>query len=115
MVYPLFNPSSNRPISHSNESFELGTKFQLYGPNKLPAPKEVPDWKLFLKQFMNLLWILLGVAAALTLMSYVADPANNSAGLWVAVILYVMIVVMCFISFYQFNHQSTDQSSIARE
>lgn len=47
-----------------------------------------------------MLWILLAVAAALTLVSYFSDTSDMT-GLWVAAILYAMIVVMCFISFYQ--------------
>ncbi|KAI1723202.1 e1-E2 ATPase domain-containing protein [Ditylenchus destructor] len=90
------NPERSKGLS-SQKAREF---LEQNGPNKLPAPKEISDWKLFIKQFMNMLWILLGVAAALTLVSYFADTSDMT-GLWVTIILYVMIVVMCFISFYQ--------------
>ncbi|KAI1697156.1 e1-E2 ATPase domain-containing protein [Ditylenchus destructor] len=89
-------PEKSKGLDHGRARDLL----QINGPNKLPAPKEISDIKLFLKQFLNLLWILLAAAAALTLVSHFAD-SNDKTGLWVAGILYGMIVVMCFISFWQ--------------
>ncbi|KAI1704572.1 e1-E2 ATPase domain-containing protein [Ditylenchus destructor] len=89
-------PEKSKGLDHGRARELL----QINGPNKLPAPKEISDIKLFLKQFLNLLWILLAAAAALTLVSYFSDTSDMT-GLWVAAILYGMIVVMCFISFWQ--------------
>uniref|UniRef100_A0AC34F342 Cation-transporting P-type ATPase N-terminal domain-containing protein n=1 Tax=Panagrolaimus sp. ES5 TaxID=591445 RepID=A0AC34F342_9BILA len=68
------------------------------GPNALPKPKEISDLRLFLKQFANLLWILLLVTDALSLIAFIANPKELSQ-LWVTIIIFVMIFGMCCISF----------------
>uniref|UniRef100_A0A915EEG3 P-type Cu(+) transporter n=1 Tax=Ditylenchus dipsaci TaxID=166011 RepID=A0A915EEG3_9BILA len=99
--YNHSNIDEQKPDKSSGLSAEKAKDLlELNGPNMLPSPKEISDWRLFLNQFLNLLWILLGVAAALTLASYFADTSDMT-GLWVSVILYVMIFVMCCVSFWQ--------------
>jgi hypothetical protein len=49
--------------------------FQINGPNKLPAPPEISDLRLFLSQFLNLLWILLFGASTLSLIGFFLDTS----------------------------------------
>ncbi|KAI6223321.1 Cation-ATPase-N domain-containing protein [Aphelenchoides besseyi] len=81
----------------SQKAAELLEKF---GPNKLPEAKEISDVKLFFLQFCNLLWVLMICTATLSLIGYILDPTDKST-LYVCIILYVMIVVMCTLSFWQ--------------
>ncbi|PAV84326.1 hypothetical protein WR25_24799 [Diploscapter pachys] len=69
------------------------------GPNILPKQKEMSDLELFIRQFLNILWILLIVAALLTLVSFFT--MHEMISLWVAILLFVLIFVMCTISWYQ--------------
>jgi sodium/potassium-transporting ATPase subunit alpha len=70
------------------------------GPNMLPKPKEITNIQLFISQFMNLLWALLLTADVLSFISYLADT-SQLINLWCAVIIFIMIVFMCCVSFYQ--------------
>ncbi|KAI6183429.1 Cation-ATPase-N domain-containing protein [Aphelenchoides bicaudatus] len=90
-------PDRSQGLTHQEAAERLRTN----GPNKLPAPKEISDLRLFLSQFLNLLWGLLFAAATLSLIGFFLGGQVDFATLWVAIILYVMIVVMCFISFWQ--------------
>ncbi|KAE9547551.1 hypothetical protein FO519_009236 [Halicephalobus sp. NKZ332] len=69
------------------------------GPNMLPKPKEVSDLKLFISQFMDLLWILLLATDGLSLIAFIADPSNLTQ-LWVTLIIFIMIFGMCCVSFF---------------
>lgn len=42
------------------------------GPNSLPKPKEISDIALFIKQFLNLLWILLLATDFFALVAFVS-------------------------------------------
>ena len=68
------------------------------GPNALPKPKEISDFKLFLSQFLNLLWILLLVTDFTALIAYLNNTSDISQ-LWVTIIIFVMIFGMCCVSF----------------
>jgi sodium/potassium-transporting ATPase subunit alpha len=69
-----------------------------YGKNELPKPKEISMLRLFFKQFANLLWIMLLIVDALSLIAFIADPTQMSQ-LWVTIIIFVVIFTMCCISF----------------
>lgn len=51
---------------------------QTNGPNKLPEAREISDLRLFLLQFLNLLWGLLFAAATLSLIGYFLDPTPSA-------------------------------------
>uniref|UniRef100_A0A914BV26 Cation-transporting P-type ATPase N-terminal domain-containing protein n=1 Tax=Acrobeloides nanus TaxID=290746 RepID=A0A914BV26_9BILA len=90
------NPEQSKGLTKSQAEHLL----EKHGPNELPKPKEMSDLELFLRQFLNLLWVVLAIASTLTLAGFFANTSDLTS-LWVTIILYVMIVVMCFISFYQ--------------
>ena len=69
------------------------------GPNILPKPQEISDLRLFLSQFLNLLWILLLATDILSLVAFIADPTNITQ-FWVTLIIFVMIFCMCCVSFF---------------
>ena len=70
------------------------------GPNSLPTPKEISNLELFIKQFWNMLWILLIGASALSLMQFALDTSAVVC-LYITGALVLMIVIMCTISWYQ--------------
>ncbi|KAI1703335.1 e1-E2 ATPase domain-containing protein [Ditylenchus destructor] len=70
------------------------------GPNCLPPPKEISNLRLFLQQFLNLLWVLLIFAATLSLLEFIL-MTKEVVHLWISLILYGMIIVMCTTSWYQ--------------
>ena len=67
----------------------------------LPPPKETPAILQFLSQFKQPFWILMLSAATLSMISYAVEPEANMLDLWLGLILYVVIVFMCTISFFQ--------------
>lgn len=106
-------PGSNKPTYMIGEK-ELKNQFQienikegltqveakrrldLYGPNLLKEEK-TPKWKLFLKQFNNMIIYILMVAAILTLfMGHYGD----------AIIISLVILINSFIGYYQETHAS---------
>ncbi|CZR14537.1 Cation-transporting P-type ATPase N-terminal domain-containing protein [Caenorhabditis elegans] len=70
------------------------------GRNALSPPKVISNWKLFLRQFKNLLWILMFGAAALSLVAYIYDPSDLT-NLCVGIFIIVIIFVMCIVSFFE--------------
>ncbi|KAI6242092.1 Cation-ATPase-N domain-containing protein [Aphelenchoides fujianensis] len=99
------HPDSRIDAEHPERSQGLSTEkakelLEKNGPNKLPEAKHVSDFKLFFMQFCNLLWLLMIAAATLSLVGYILDPSDPTT-LYVCIILYVMIVVMCTLSWWQ--------------
>ena len=90
----------------------------------LPKAKEITNFQLFISQFANLLWALLLTADALSFISYLADT-SQLINLWCAIIIFIMIVFMCCVSFYQerearlvvksFENLLPDQSMVLRD
>ncbi|PAV71600.1 hypothetical protein WR25_22369 isoform D [Diploscapter pachys] len=97
-------PDSNIAVDKPDKSKGLSQEkadelLRINGPNILPKQKEMSDLELFIRQFLNILWILLIVAALLTLVSYFT--MDDIISLWVAILLFVLIFVMCTVSWYQ--------------
>uniref|UniRef100_A0A7E4ZY01 Cation_ATPase_N domain-containing protein n=1 Tax=Panagrellus redivivus TaxID=6233 RepID=A0A7E4ZY01_PANRE len=89
----LKNPQKSTGMS----SGRAGEQLLKLGPNALPKQKEISDIALFLKQFLNLLWVLLLVTDALSLIAFISNRSLTQ--LWVTLIIFVMIFGMCCISF----------------
>uniref|UniRef100_A0A914PFW4 Cation-transporting P-type ATPase N-terminal domain-containing protein n=1 Tax=Panagrolaimus davidi TaxID=227884 RepID=A0A914PFW4_9BILA len=63
------NPMESNGLSESDAKNLL----QKNGKNELPKAKEMSDLELFLRQFLNLLWVLLLVADGLSFIGYLSD------------------------------------------
>ncbi|VDM36739.1 unnamed protein product [Toxocara canis] len=70
------------------------------GLNALAPPAEISNVKLFLRQFVNLFWILLIGAAILSLITYFLDT-TVVINLYAAVVLILIVVVMCVVTFFE--------------
>lgn len=70
------------------------------GRNALTPPEEISNWLLLLRQFLNMFWLLLIAAGVLSLITYFLDT-SVPLNLYVAVILFVIVIAMCLISFYE--------------
>jgi magnesium-transporting ATPase (P-type) len=68
------------------------------GKNLLTPPKVLSMWKLFLRQFYNMCWMLVMVSSLLSFITYFLNP-DSQRHLFVAVILFAIVFVMCLISF----------------
>ena len=66
----------------------------------MAPPKEVSNWVLLLRQFLNPFWILLMGAGALSFITYFLDMTVR-LNLYVAIILFVIVIVMCFVEFHE--------------
>uniref|UniRef100_A0A914WVQ3 Cation-transporting P-type ATPase N-terminal domain-containing protein n=1 Tax=Plectus sambesii TaxID=2011161 RepID=A0A914WVQ3_9BILA len=70
------------------------------GPNRLTPPKEPSDAMMLLQQFLNMFWLMLMGAGTASLIIYFIDM-TVTANLFVALVLYVVIIFMCFVSFFE--------------
>uniref|UniRef100_A0A914D505 Cation-transporting P-type ATPase N-terminal domain-containing protein n=1 Tax=Acrobeloides nanus TaxID=290746 RepID=A0A914D505_9BILA len=101
--------SSGINIQHPSQSYGLSTSeakelLEKNGPNALPKAKEITNFELLGRQFLNVLWGLLLVAAILSLIAFIQGTSVKPidlSGLWVAIIITVMIFGFCFVAFYQ--------------
>uniref|UniRef100_A0A914WL00 Cation-transporting P-type ATPase N-terminal domain-containing protein n=1 Tax=Plectus sambesii TaxID=2011161 RepID=A0A914WL00_9BILA len=75
-------------------------RLELDGPNKLTPPKELSNAMLLLQQFLNMFWLMLMGAGTASLIIYFIDMSVIS-NLFIAVVLYVVIIFMCFLSFFE--------------
>ncbi len=56
---------------------EAKTRLHLHGPNELPAPRPVPEWVKFLRQFADPLIILLLFATVISLTAWLIEGAHG--------------------------------------
>lgn len=56
---------------------EAEARLRLHGPNELPAPRPVPEWVKFLRQFADPLIILLLFASAISLTAWLIEGAHG--------------------------------------
>uniref|UniRef100_A0A914UYP3 Cation-transporting P-type ATPase N-terminal domain-containing protein n=1 Tax=Plectus sambesii TaxID=2011161 RepID=A0A914UYP3_9BILA len=100
-LFLLSNINASQPTASQGLSAEEAQRcLERDGRNALTPPVEISDWQLLLRQFLNMFWLLLIAAGILSLITYFLDttvPLN----LYVAIILFVMVIVMCLISFYE--------------
>uniref|UniRef100_A0A1I8AYZ5 Cation_ATPase_N domain-containing protein n=1 Tax=Meloidogyne hapla TaxID=6305 RepID=A0A1I8AYZ5_MELHA len=108
----LFFRDSRIDVKQPQKSLGLTWEFAkaqllLKGRNVLPKPREMGKWELLLRQFWNLLWVLLIGASCLSLLQFFLDTRkentrmNELVNLWITLILFGMIFVMCFVSWFQ--------------
>ena len=74
----LFFRDSRLDIKQPQKSLGLTWEFAkaqllLKGRNVLPKPREMGKWELLLRQFWNLLWVLLIGASCLSLLQFFLD------------------------------------------
>uniref|UniRef100_A0A914XAW3 Cation-transporting P-type ATPase N-terminal domain-containing protein n=1 Tax=Plectus sambesii TaxID=2011161 RepID=A0A914XAW3_9BILA len=75
-------------------------RLELDGSNALTPPKELSNAMLLLHQFLNTFWLMLMGAGTASLIIYFIDMSVIS-NLFIAVVLYAVITLMCFISFFE--------------
>ncbi|RMX70062.1 hypothetical protein DD238_000869 [Peronospora effusa] len=68
--------------------------------NRLSPPKTVPDYILFLQQFLDLFMILLTAAGLLSLIAYFIDTSTK-LNLYLSLVLFGIVIVTCTITFLQ--------------
>lgn len=73
---------------------------KLCGFNRLSPPKTVPDYILFLQQFLDMFMILLSVAGLLSLIAYFIDT-STTLNLYLSLVLFAIVIVTCTITFLQ--------------
>ncbi len=56
---------------------EAAERLRLHGPNELPAPRPVPEWVKFLRQFADPLIVLLLFATAISLTAWLIEGAHG--------------------------------------
>uniref|UniRef100_A0A915DYZ5 Cation-transporting P-type ATPase N-terminal domain-containing protein n=1 Tax=Ditylenchus dipsaci TaxID=166011 RepID=A0A915DYZ5_9BILA len=99
--YPTSNINCKNPLHSKGLNSSTAERVLIKnGANSLPEPKEISNFELFIRQFWNLLWALLIGASTLSLLQFFLEP-SELVNLWITLILYGMIVVMCTISWYQ--------------
>ncbi|KAG6949321.1 hypothetical protein JG688_00014673 [Phytophthora aleatoria] len=70
------------------------------GYNRLSPPKTVPDYILFLQQFLNMFMLLLSAAAILSLIAYFINTSTEM-NLYLAILLFVVVFRTCTATFLQ--------------
>ncbi|GAB9476274.1 putative hydrolase [Globisporangium polare] len=70
------------------------------GLNRLSPPERVPDYILFLRQFLDWFMILLSIAGLLSLITYFLDT-SVILNLYLAVVLFLIVILTCVMSFLQ--------------
>ncbi|KAK0401820.1 hypothetical protein QR680_015990 [Steinernema hermaphroditum] len=100
-VYPnsminIDNPKLSKGLSKEQAEKRL----QQDGPNVLAPPKEISNLLLFLRQFLNLFWVLMIGAGALSLITYFIDMTVR-LNLYVAIVLFLLVLGMCIGTFIQ--------------
>ncbi|TMW69048.1 hypothetical protein Poli38472_001204 [Pythium oligandrum] len=71
-----------------------------YGFNRLSPPERVPDYILFLRQFLDLFMVLLTLAGLLSLLAYLLDR-SVSINLYLALVLFFIVIFTCTMTFIQ--------------
>ncbi|KAJ0410509.1 hypothetical protein ATCC90586_008316 [Pythium insidiosum] len=73
---------------------------EVHGYNRLTPPKRVPDYVLFLRQFLDLFRVLLNVAGVLSLIAFLIDT-SVMLNLYLAIVLFVIVFVASVTTFLQ--------------
>uniref|UniRef100_A0A1I8AS76 Cation_ATPase_N domain-containing protein n=1 Tax=Steinernema glaseri TaxID=37863 RepID=A0A1I8AS76_9BILA len=141
-IYSASNIDTQNPkLSKGMSKEEAERRLQKDGPNALAPPAEISNLTLFLRQFLNMFWILLMGAAILSLSTFIIDPSQWTRvrvrpgaflfllhpfvakrlfisllnhlealltspfrviiNLYAAIVLFVIVIAMCIITFYQ--------------
>ncbi|KAG7382833.1 ATPase Na K transporting alpha [Phytophthora boehmeriae] len=84
-----------------------------YGYNRLSPPARVPDWLLFLRQFLDMFMILLSAAGLLSLVAYLIDT-SVSINLYLSLVLFVIVIGTCTMTFLQQRSTSKVMDSFTK-
>ncbi|VDK50044.1 unnamed protein product [Anisakis simplex] len=90
------SPSSSKGLAGQ----EAEQRLEKDGPNALAPPAEISNLKLFLRQFVNLFWILLIGAAILSMVTFFLDR-TVVINLYVAIVLILIVIIMCVVTFFE--------------
>nr|CDQ04787.1 Bm8870, isoform b [Brugia malayi] len=85
-------------------SIEARKRLRDGGANVIECPRKISNVKLFLRQFLYRLWLLLLGAAVLSLATYIIHLMhgnNEPVNLYCTLILILIVILMCFVTFYQ--------------
>uniref|UniRef100_A0A0R3S0R8 Cation_ATPase_N domain-containing protein n=1 Tax=Elaeophora elaphi TaxID=1147741 RepID=A0A0R3S0R8_9BILA len=85
-------------------SLEARKRLRDGGANIIECPRKINNVKLFLRQFLYRLWLLLLGAAMLSLATYIIHLMhgnNEPVNLYCALILILIVTLMCCVTFYQ--------------
>jgi magnesium-transporting ATPase (P-type) len=72
-----------------------------YGPNALTPPKGKSELRRFVEKFLDPFLLLLELAAVFSLALYLAKPHEQQSSLYVAVVLFGIIVLTSLLAYYQ--------------
>lgn len=72
-----------------------------HGPNALTPPKGKSELRRFVEKFLDPFLLLLELAAVLSLALYLAKPHEQQSSLYVAVVLFGIIVLTSLLAYYQ--------------
>ncbi|KAL3997338.1 HAD ATPase P-type IC family protein [Acanthocheilonema viteae] len=104
-IYIDSNINSQYPErSDGLNSIEARKRLRDGGANIIECPRKINNVKLFLRQFLYRLWLLLLGAAMLSLATYVIHLMhgnNEPVNIYCALILILIVTLMCFVTFYQ--------------
>lgn len=89
----------NPKASHGLSTEEAMHRLEKFGRNALTPPKEVSNWVLLRRQFLNMFWLLLIAAMVLTLITFFFDT-TVVLNLYVAFLLFIFVTIMCVASFW---------------
>lgn len=124
----ILQPHHHLNLESIEKSYGLSTsdvhhRHHLYGPNELTPPPTTPDWIRFLEKFLDPFMLLLELAAILSFILYVIKPTNK-ANLYVALVLFFIITLTCFMAYHQegqsvklmssFQNMMSDEAMVSR-
>ncbi|TMW67298.1 hypothetical protein Poli38472_012414 [Pythium oligandrum] len=92
--------TANLEQSHGLASTSIERLRAVYGFNRLSPPERVPDYILFLRQFLDLFMVLLNVAGVLSLITYLLDT-SVPLNLYLALVLFGIVLFTCIMTFLQ--------------
>jgi hypothetical protein len=101
------NPVRSRGLSRE----EAARRLAAYGPNRLTPPPELPEILKFLRQFTDLLIVMLIVAAGLAFLGYGLNVSDSSTVI-LAGTLSVIILLTCSINYWHERQTSNVLASI---
>ncbi|KAJ0404408.1 hypothetical protein P43SY_007661 [Pythium insidiosum] len=81
-------------------SSQVAALREQFGFNRLSPPERVPDYILFLRQFLDLFMVLLNVAGVLSLVTYLLDT-SVSLNLYLSLVLFSIVTCTCVMTFLQ--------------
>ncbi|KAI9991904.1 hypothetical protein PInf_017284 [Phytophthora infestans] len=116
--------ASNLEQSQGLQSTDIEDARKVCGYNRLSPPKTIPDYILFLQQFLNMFMLLLSTAAILSLIAYFINRSTEM-NLYLAILLFAVVFGTCTATFLQerstgkamdsFKNMLPAQSTVVRD